>query len=150
MQMSAIVPFKVIFLLLSHLSQPRCYIHLRWSCYSLSSCWKITWSALGCSIADAGRIKLSNWVTRWVVRLLGQLIYWCKRGTWFRMSEKVCVTLPAWIAHTTVAWVLVLKSHGHSLGVLLLMQGLFSSLIGWLVRHHWSNNPCSFAFYRPA
>ena len=31
--MSAIVPFKVIFLLLSHLSQSRCYIHLRWSCY---------------------------------------------------------------------------------------------------------------------
>ena len=27
MQMSAIVPFKVIFLLLSHLSQSRCYIH---------------------------------------------------------------------------------------------------------------------------
>ena len=32
MQMSAIVPFKVIFLLLSHLSQSWCYIHLRWSC----------------------------------------------------------------------------------------------------------------------
>ena len=35
MQTSAIVPFKVIFLLLSHLSQSRCYIHLRWSCSSL-------------------------------------------------------------------------------------------------------------------
>ena len=33
MQMSAIVPFKVIFLFLSHLSQSRCYIHLRWSCF---------------------------------------------------------------------------------------------------------------------
>ena len=34
MQMSAFVPFKVIFLLLSHLSQSRCYTHLRWSCYN--------------------------------------------------------------------------------------------------------------------
>ena len=32
MQMSTIVPFKVIYLLLSDLSQSRCYIHLRWSC----------------------------------------------------------------------------------------------------------------------
>ena len=30
--MSSIVPFKLIYLLLSDLSQSRCYIHLRWSC----------------------------------------------------------------------------------------------------------------------
>ena len=40
-------------------------------------------------------------------------------------------------------------SHGHSLGVPLLMQGLSSSLIGWLVRHPWFNNPSWYVFYRP-
>ena len=38
MQMSSIVPFKIIYLLLSDLSQSRCYIHLRWSCF-----WFVSW-----------------------------------------------------------------------------------------------------------
>ena len=32
-QMSLIVPFWAVYLFLSDLSPPRCYIHLRWSCF---------------------------------------------------------------------------------------------------------------------